>query len=69
MLQVFHQQARLGAQAEVVPSGAAVPACARDAKRAQQQARSTKLYGRGCRHGAQSCIHVRLLFLSPLIPD
>jgi hypothetical protein len=33
-----------GVQAKVVPSGKAVPACVREAKRARQQARSTKLY-------------------------
>ena len=34
MLQMFHEQTRQGAQAEVEPSGTVAPACAREAARA-----------------------------------
>jgi hypothetical protein len=71
ILQVFHKHAWQGVQAEVVPSGAVVSACAREAKQVRQQVRSTKLYPwawqqtqntklhpwTGIRRGAQSCIH------------
>ena len=42
-----------GALAKVVPSGAAVPACEREAKRAWQQTRRTNLY---CTHGRGSSV-------------
>ena len=45
-----------GAHAKVVPSGVAVPVCAREAKRVRRGAQSC-IHGRGSRRGARSYIH------------